>query len=165
MEILKKIWTNGYGLILPILLWNAFFYRYLPPAYDIKSFNANIPQTIFTGELIGRILIFGLPLFIQLNYRGSYGRIGLLIYLLGIFIYFSSWIAVIAFPQSSWTKSVFGFAAPAYSIIIWLIGLSLLSETFYFRIPFARLSLLLSSLIMTGFHSAHAIYVWYRTYH
>lgn len=164
-SIISKVLSNGYSLILPILLWNILLARYLPPAYEIKSFNTNIPSVISTGELIGRILIFGFPLLMQLNFSGTSGKAGLVIYAVGLLIYFLSWLLIIVFPQSVWSTSMLGFTAPAYTIIIWLVGFSILSDSFYFKIPFSKWYLIVSTMIMTGFHFSHAFYVWHRTYH
>ena len=165
MHIIKKIISNGYSLIIPVLLWNFFLTKFLPGAYQMKSFNANIPSIISTGEFIGRVLVFGLPLFIQLNFRGTSGKAGLLIYLIGILFYFLSWILLITVPQSPWSKSIVGFTAPAFTIVIWLIGFALLSDTFYFKIPYSKWYFIISTLFMTGFHFTHAYYVWHRIYH
>jgi len=164
MNILHQIISNGYILITPILLWNMFLTKRLPPAYEPKSFNAGIPRTISIGERIGRILIFGLPFFIKLNFSSTIGKTGLIVYAAGAAIYFLSWILLIAVPQSRWCKSMIGFTAPAHTIIYWLAGLTLAADSFYFGIPFSRWYLIVPVTVMSVFHGAHAVYVWRRTY-
>jgi len=164
MEIIKKIITNGYILFIPILLWNMLLTRHLPPAYEIKSFNANIPSFIAMGELVGRILIFGLPLFVKLNFSSPAGKIGLIVFISGIILYFASWIVLIVKPESLWAHSMAGFTAPAYTIIIWLIGFALIADSYYFKIPYSKWHYIIPSTIMTVFHFSHALFVYFREY-
>lgn len=164
MEIIKQVFTNGYVLFIPILLWNVLLTKYLPPAYEIKSFNTDIPKLISIGELIGRFLIFGLPLFMKLNFTAPSGNLGLTLFISGVLVYFCSWIALILFPDSIWSKSFIGFTAPAYTIIIWLTGFALLADSFYFKIPYNKLYYILPAAFMTLFHFSHSLFVWFREY-
>lgn len=164
MGIIKNIFSNGYMLFIPILLWNVFLTKYLPPAYEIKSFNTNIPKLISIGELIGRLCIFGLPLFMKLNFTTSSGKQGLTLFSIGVLIYFSSWIALILFPDTMWSRSFIGFTAPAYTIIIWLIGFALIADSFYFKISYNKLYYIVPSVFMLIFHFSHAFFVWFREY-
>jgi hypothetical protein len=164
MHILFHIISNGYIVFLPILLWNALFYKHLPPAYEIKSFNSNIPPLISTGEKLGRIIIFGLPVFMRLNITAPTGKIGFLTLILGIIVYFTSWLLLIFFPKSSWAKSAIGFTAPAYSIIIWLIGFAFTANSYYFKIEYSKWHYMLPSILFTGFHFSHSFFVYRREY-
>lgn len=164
MEIIEKIFSNGYILFIPILLFNYIFVKYLPPAYEMKSFNTNIPKQISIGELIGRLFVFGLPLFMSLNYSTASGKHSLALFIIGVFIYFSSWIALILFPDSLWSRSFIGFTAPAFTPIIWLAGFALLVDSFYFKIPYNRLYFIIPSIFFVIFHFSHSLFVWFREY-
>jgi hypothetical protein len=164
VEIITKIFSNGFMLFIPILLFNVVLAKYLPPAYEMKSFNTNIPKLISMGELIGRVCVFGLPLFLSLNYSSASIKPGLALFIIGVLIYFSSWIALILFPDSLWSKSFIGFTAPAYTPIIWLAGFALLADSFYFKISYDKLYYIIPSVFMILFHFSHALFVWFREY-
>lgn len=164
MEIIKHIISNGYTLFIPILLWNVLLTKHLPPAYQMKAFNSNIPHLIAIGERIGRIAIFGLPLFLKLNYSSPLGKTGLLLFIVGVVLYFSSWVVLILRPECDWSKSLFGFTAPAYSIIIWLTGFALLADSYYFELSYSKWHYIIPSVIMVTFHFSHSRFVFIREY-
>ena len=166
MNLLRRIMTNGYILIFPIIIWNISFFSYLPSSYAPSNFNSDIPLWIIVGENLFRMVLFIFPLFVQVNIKISFGNKGLIIYLLGILIYFSSWLAIIISPSSVWSSSVLGYSAPAYTPIIWILGLSMMVDSYYFkyRLNYSKWHFLLPSLSLIGFHISHAIYVYNRTY-
>ena len=51
MDLVWKILSDGYILIIPIIAWNLIFTSKLPPAYAPKLFNSNIPLGIITGKI------------------------------------------------------------------------------------------------------------------
>ena len=46
---LHYVWSCGL-LIVPILLWNVLFYRYLPPAFATNEFERDIPPLVMYGR-------------------------------------------------------------------------------------------------------------------
>jgi len=164
MDLLQKILSNGYIAIFPILVWNIFFTSKLPPAYAPELFNSNIPLTIIIGENLFRSIIFILPLFFRLNISSSLEKKGLIIYSSGVALYFSSWLMLIYASNSGWSSSVVGFAAPAYTPIIWLVGLSLLVDSYYFKMAYSKWHFILPSIAFSIFHVSHTVYVYNRTY-
>ena len=58
MELLKHIYTNGIVLFIPIHLWNMLFWKKLPPAFEDKTFDKNIPKPVLISETIFRLIIF-----------------------------------------------------------------------------------------------------------
>jgi len=58
-------------------------------------------------------------------------------------------------PESYLANSFLGFCAPAYTAIIWLIGIALLSANRYKRISFIILS-----VVLIIFHTAHIVIVY-----
>jgi len=164
MDLLRKILSNGYIVILPILIWNIILTSKLPSAYDQKLFNSNIPFTIIIGENIFRSIIFLLPLFFRLNISSSINKMGVITFTSGVALYISSWLMLIYAQNSGWSNSVLGFTAPAYTPIIWLIGLSLLVESYYFKWVYSKWHYILPSIAFTIFHVSHTVYVYNRTY-
>jgi hypothetical protein len=163
MNLMRKIISNGYILMLPILIWNLIFTSKLPPAYDPKNFNNDIPILIFIGENLFRSIIFILPLFMKLDIANKTGKQGFIVYSFGSLFYYLSWLMLIYTPNSLWSNSGFGFAAPAYTPIIWLIGISLMANSYYFKITYKRWHFIIPSMAFSFFHGAHAMWVSLRT--
>jgi len=164
MGLMQKILLNGYIAILPILFWNIFLTSKLPAAFDPKLFNSNIPLTIIIGENIFRSIIFLMPLFFRLNMTSSIDKKGLVIYSLGVTLYFASWLVLIYAPNSVWSNSILGFVAPAYTPIIWLIGLSLLVKSYNLNWVYSKWHYILPSIAFSIFHISHTVYVYNRSY-
>ena len=164
MDLLRKILSNGYIAIFPILIWNILLTSKLPPAYNLPLFNSNIPLTIIIGENLFRSIIFLMPLFFRLNITSSLEKKGLIIFCFGVALYFSSWLMLVFAPNASWSNSVMGFAAPAYTPIIWLVGLSLMVDSYYFKLAYTKWHFILPSIAFSIFHVSHSVYVYNRTY-
>jgi hypothetical protein len=162
MSIINKISSNGFVPIIPILVWNILFTSKLPPAFSPESFNRDIPLTIVIGENIFRSIVFLLPIFFRINLSSSIGKIGFFVFSIGTVLYFLSWLILIYFPDSGWSRSLFGFAAPAYTPLIWLVGLSLMADSYYFNIPFSKWHFILPSLGFFIFHLLHTFHVFKR---
>jgi len=163
----QKILSNGYIPLLPIFLWNMLFISKLPPAYQPNTFNADIPLSISLAENVFRVFIFFLPLLFHLNINTTSGKKGLKIYSLGLALYFGSWLMLMYAPNHAWSQSLLGFVAPAYTPIIWLIGLALMVDSYdfkYFKWAYKKWHYILPALIFSAFHVAHSIYVYQRIY-
>jgi hypothetical protein len=158
----QAIITNGCIPLIPVLAWNIIWVGKLPQALRPKSYNANIPIFLRRGETAFRVLIFALPIFLKTNISTATGRRGLVIFLIGTIIYFSSWLLQIFAPSTSWSKSIVGFSAPAFTPILWLIGLSLMFHSWYFNFSYHYWHYAIPSIVMTTFHGAHALYVYNR---
>lgn len=163
MNIILEILNNGYIPIVPILVWNTLLTSRLPPAFDPKSFNSGIPTVIIIGENLCRAVIFVLPLLLKTNISTSIGKAGLVIFICGALLYFSSWLLLIWIPDSAFSKSILGFTAPAYTPLVWLIGLSLMMESYYFAFPYSKWHYILPSIVFSFFHVRHTVYIYKRT--
>jgi hypothetical protein len=153
---------NGMLLLLPILAWNWIFTSKLPQAYSREIFWKDIPSFIARGENFFRLLVFILPVFMPIRIETQSQKIGSWFYIAGITIYFLSWLAQMYFPQSTWSLSAFGFLAPAYTPLIWLIGIGLIGSAFYFSSPYQSWMYILTSIIFIAFHLSHALTVYLR---
>jgi len=151
MGLMKKILSNGYIAILPILFWNIFLTSKLPKAFDPKVFNSDIPLAIIICENIFRTLIFLMPLFFRLNITSSIHIKGVVIYSFGVLLYFVSWLLLIYEPTSIWSTSILGFAAPSYTPVIWLIGLSMLVKSYTFNWVYSKWHFILPSIAFSIF--------------
>jgi len=156
--------TNGFWLIVPILIWNAIFYRRLPAQYQPEFFDKDLHQAILYGENIFRVLIFGLPLWFSIGLSTKTQQIGLALYLVGSLIYFLSWLPLTIAPNSTWSSSLIGFAAPAYTPIFWIFGIALLGDNFYIPIDYKPLYYLIPAVIFSVFHCTHAVTAYSRNF-
>jgi hypothetical protein len=151
-------------LLLPIMAWNLIFASKLPWAYSEEVFWKNIPSFIANGENVFRLLVFIIPILMPIRIETQSQKLGLWLYIAGTAIYFISWLAQIYFPQSAWSLSVWGFLAPAYTPLIWLIGIGLIGSAFYFSSPYRSWMYIVLSIIFIGFHLSHAITIYSRNF-
>jgi hypothetical protein len=149
-------------LLLPIMAWDLIFTSKLPLKYSAEIFWKDIPSFIAYGENIFRLLVFLLPILMPLRIETQNQKIGLWIYSAGTAIYFLAWLAQIYFPRSAWSLSAFGFLAPSYTPLIWLIGIGLIGSAFYFSIPFRPWMYAVISITFIGFHLSHAMTIYLR---
>jgi len=159
-----KLLKNGYLPLLPILSWNLVLTAHLPPAFQPGVFNEDIPFWVLVGENLFRVIVFLMPLFLMLNIRTPRGRWGLVVCLLGVVAYGLSWLVLILAPESNLGSSVLGFAAPAYTPIIWLIGMALMADSYYFRVTYSPWHFAIPALGFSLFHIYHAWLVYGRFY-
>jgi hypothetical protein len=162
MNILQTIIANGYIPVIPILVWNIVFVNKMPPAFEPKSYNANIPLPLRVGETFFRIVIFTLPIFLQTNITTNIGKWGLVLFISGTSLYFASWLFLMLAPHSKWSNSIIGFTAPVFTPILWLIGLSWMFHSWYFNFPYHFWHYAIPSIGMIAFHGAHGIYIYNR---
>jgi hypothetical protein len=160
-QILKYV-LNCFILLIPIFLWNILFATSLPRGYSIEFFWKDIPPVIGTTENILRITAFFLPLLMPLTIKTSRQKIGLGIYLAGVAIYFLSWVLQIYLPESAWSSSLFGFLAPAYTTVIWLIGIGLIGDKLFVKVPYKPIIYIAISTVFVVFHTTHAYMVYIR---
>ncbi len=123
-------------LLLPVFAWNAIFASRLPQS-GFKS-DAGVPRVILVTEQVLRIAVFLWPLFLPLRWQDRQSRAGLALFLLGLLIYFVSWLPLLYLPDTPWSRSAAGLLAPAYTPLLWLIGMALVGGSW----PYALLSLL-----------------------
>jgi hypothetical protein len=163
MEWLKFLF-NGFLLIIPILIWNGIFYDRLPAQYQPGIFEQGIHPIIKFGENILRIAIFGLPLLFMMGLSTKTQQLGLALYVSGVILYFFSWLPLMFAPESTWSTSFLGFTAPAYTPMLWMVGVSLLGDSFYFPLVYKPLNYLIPAALFSVFHCTHAAIVYIRNF-
>ena len=164
MDSLISYLLNCLLLLLPIMVWNLIFANKLPWAYSEEVFSKDIPSFITSGENIFRLIVFILPVLMPLRIEMQSQKFGLWLYIAGTAIYFVSWLAQIYFPQSAWSLSAWGFLAPAYTPLIWLVGIGLIGSAFYFSSPYRSWMYIITSVVFLGFHLSHALTVYLRNF-
>lgn len=162
MENILSYLTNCIWLLIPIMLWNMVFIEKLPVVYATENFWKDIPSFIAGGENFFRLLIFALPVLMPLRISTATQKLGMGLYVLGVLVYFGSWLLQMYFPLSGWSMSAAGFLAPAYTPLIWLVGIGLIGRELYFPTPYEEWVYISISVMFVIFHVSHAWTVYSR---
>ena len=149
-------------LVLRIMAGDRNCSNRLTSTYSAEEFDKDIPSLIANGENISRLLVFVLPILMPIRIETESQKLGLWLYVIGVAIYFVSWLVQMALPQSAWSLSAFGFLAPAYTPLIWLVGIGLIGKELYFDSPYRSWIYILLSVIFIGLHLSHAWTVYSR---
>lgn len=152
-------------LMLPILAWNLLLTNYLPEPFRPQIFQKDIPSIINYGETIARIGIFVLSFLMPLRVVRPVQRQGLVLYLIGLGLYFSSWLFLIFWPESAWSRSCMGFMAPAYTPLLWLAGIGLMGDSFNFNLPYRRWVFSAVAVVFLVFHNLHTYIIYCRVHY
>jgi hypothetical protein len=147
------------------MVWNIVMKPKIPENFQPAVFWKDIPAFLTYGENISRAVVFMLTLLMPLSIATKTQKRGLSVYAGGTLLYFFSWVVLIAFPNSEWSNSIIGFTAPAFTPLVWLIGIGMIGNSFYFNLPFRRWFFILTSIIFLVFHNFHTITIYYRTHY
>ncbi len=156
-----KYLFNCFLLTIPILIWNVLLTDQLPKTTKPAIILQNISPLIIYGENIVRVIVFALMVFMPLKISKPIQKRGLLLFLFGTLIYFASWLVLIYYPDSLWSKSTLGVLSPAYTPVLWLIGIGLIGDTFYFNLPYKRWIFISLSVIFLVFHNIHTYKIYF----
>jgi hypothetical protein len=163
-KVFKSYFFNCFLLTIPILLWDYIFTDKLPKAFQPEIFWKDIPSFITFGENISRILMFAFISFMPLKIISNKQKNGLLLYVAGTLLYFAAWIILMYFPNTAWSNSVLGLLAPAYTPLVWLIGIGFSGDSLFFNIPFKRWLYFLLVVVFLFFHNWHTYLIYFRTH-
>ncbi|MVM33933.1 hypothetical protein GO755_28110 [Spirosoma sp. HMF4905] len=159
---IKPYLVNCFLLTIPVLIWDTLLTDKLPGAYQPDVFWHNLPAWLSYGENSSRTLVFLLTLLMPIRMVSGIQKRGLFVYVAGLLVYFASWLPLIYYPTSSWSHSLWGFMAPAYTPLIWLIGIGLIGQSFYRNIPFHRWYFLSIAFVFVVFHTIHTYLIYNR---
>jgi len=157
LNIIIKYISNCFLLFIPILLFNILFFKKLPPHY-LK----NISHPIIIMETITRIIVIAFSMIMVMNIQNKIENIGLIIYVIGIIIYFTSYFIEIYAANSLFGRNIIFILAPYWTSIIWLIGIGLVGNRLFINIPYHFTVYLILSVIFTTIHTIHG-YLCYKT--
>ncbi len=148
-------WRNCFWLILPLLVWNLV---YGPKITDPRiTSDAHSPAWLLILENITRIAVFVLPLLIPLRIVGaSLGEVlptgsrlvlttsgmGLIMYIIGMLIYFASWLPLLFAPGSAWSNSLPGLLAPRLTPFLCFLGIAMIGHSWTYAFIGATFTLL-----------------------
>lgn len=153
---------NCFWLIVPVLAINVAGGPYLPPAFQADVFWADIPVPIAFAETLLRILTIALPIFMALRIETGRQNAGLAIYLAGLAAYAIAWVALILAPDSAWSTSFAGFTAPAWTPLLWLLGIALIGDRLLLPLPWRWWIYAVASVAFVAVHVAHAAIAYGR---
>ncbi len=137
---------NCLWLMIPLLAWNLVLGPRITQEQVISD--AHSPSWLLISENITRTLVFALPLLLPLQWKDTWGKAGLFIYLIGTLVYFASWLPLLLAPASAWSTSAAGLLAPRLTPLLPFLGIALIGHSW----PYALLSALFIAL-----HTAHGI--------
>jgi hypothetical protein len=163
-QIIKKYFFNCFLLTIPILLWDYIFTDNLPKAFQPEIFWKDIPSSITYGENISRLLMFVFISFMPLKIITNKQKNGLILYVVGVLLYFVAWLILMYFPNTTWSNSVLGLLAPAYTPLVWLVGIGFIGNALFFKIPYKRWLYFFIVIIFLIFHNWHTYLIYFRTH-
>ncbi len=160
----KSYWLNCFLLTIPVLIWNIALAEKLPQSFQPEIFWHQIPALLTVGENVSRLLVFILAALMPISYSWKNQIKGWAIYWAGIVLYFSSWLMLILLPNSPWSQSSLGFMAPAYTPLLWLLGIAFIGDSYYFNLPFRKWFFVAVSIVFLAFHNGHTYLIFTRTH-
>lgn len=150
---------NRFWLFVPVLLFDLVLVGRLPPPLAPGSAGPDIPSWLTWSETLLRVVVFGAPLLMPLRLRAPGTRTALTVYGFGLAAYVAAWVAVIWAPASSWSTSVVGFTALAWTPILFLAGIGLRS-TLRFVAGYRPWMYLSATILFTAAHTAAMVITW-----
>ena len=154
--IILKYINNCFLFFVPLLVFNILFFKKLPSHY-LK----NISHPIITAETITRIITIAFSMIMAINIHGKIGKIGLIIYIIGIIIYCTSYFIEIYFSDTLFGRNIILVLAPYWTSVIWLIGIGLLGNRLFVNIPYHFTVYSILSIIFAAVHTIHG-YLCYK---
>ncbi len=151
-------------LLIPLSVWNIALTGSLPPSFAPAEFWRDIPVPLAFTENSLRLAVFILPFLMPLDLAAP-GRIrALFVFAAGTLLYFASWLALILFPSSAWSSTALGFAAPAYTPALWLLGIALLGRQLFWGSFYRWWMYAALAIAFLAAHISHAALVFARTH-
>jgi hypothetical protein len=151
-------------LLLPILAWNFVLIGRLPVAISSAELWNAIPRPLALAENVLRVFVFAVPFFMPLQASTSRQKRGVALFIVGVLVYFASWLPLIAAPQSAWAHSAAGFLAPAYTPVLWLLALGQIGEKLSWGNGYRPWMYAVLSMLFLAVHLAHATVVYVHNY-
>lgn len=161
-----RYYALNWGLLLvPAAVWNIALRRYLPTSFAPAEFDRDIPTALALTENGLRLAIFVLPFLMPLDLTVPGRNRALFVFTAGTLLYFASWLPLILLPSSAWSSSALGFAAPAYTPALWLLGIALLGRRLFWGTFYRRWMYAAIAIAFLAAHVSHTVLVFARTRH
>jgi len=155
-EFINNYKNNCFWFFIPVIIFNIVFTKYLPEFY-LK----NTKSPIVTIETIARVITIAFSVIMAINLDNKIGKTGLVVYIIGVFIYFCSYFIVIKIPAISFHNNIIVLLAPYWTSVLWLIGIGLLGNKLFINIPYHYAAYIVISIVFAAIHSIHG-YICYN---
>jgi len=121
---------NCFWLMLPLLAWNLILG---PKITDprITSDDHSL-KGLLIAENVMRMIVFALPLLIPLKLGDPLRLAGLIVFVVGTLVYFTSWLPLILAPKSAWSNTTNGLLAPRISPLCAFLGIALIGHSWLY---------------------------------
>jgi len=150
IEFINNYKNSCFWFFIPIIIFNIILTKYLPEYY-LK----NIKHPIVTIETIARVITILFSVIMSITINNKIGKIGLIVYIIGVLIYFCSYFIVIKFPATSFNNNLVIILSPYWTSVLWLIGIGLLGNKLFINIPYHFVIYIVISIIFATVHSIH----------
>ena len=97
----------------------------------------------------------------EIKLDNKVGKIGFIVYIIGVLIYFCSYFIVIKLPVTSFNNNIAVLLAPYWTSVLWLIGIGLLGNKLFVIIPYHYIIYIVISIVFAMLHSIHG-YICYK---
>lgn len=114
---------NFFLFMLPPLAWNLIFASKL----DMSAFPETVAKPYEAFEWCFRMASLLFPILLPIHTSAPAFIPGLILYALGLGLYFASWLPYMNKVPSMWSRSPVFLFAPTYLPLLWLGGVSLMS--------------------------------------
>jgi len=156
IEFINNYKSNCFWFFIPIIIFNITFTKYLSGFY-LK----NINHPIVTIETIARVITIAFSVIMAIKLDNKIGKVGLIVYIIGVLIYFCSYFIVIKIPPILFHNNIIVLLAPYWTSVLWLIGIGLLGNKLFINIPYHYTVYIILSIVFAVIHSIHG-YICYN---
>jgi len=164
MGFFQRLLRSGIWLWLPPLVASFAFWPNLGPSYQPDIFWHDIPSVLGIVENTSRFGVITFSALLLMSWRTHSERTGWIIYTVGFALYALCQWAIVLGPTGWWATSAFGFLAPAYTPIIFVVGIGLIgSKPITSQLMWVRWLFWPTAVVFLFSHNTHALMVFLRT--
>jgi len=156
IEFMNNYKNNCFWFFMPVIVFNIIFTKYLPEFYLRK-----INHPVVTMETIARIVTIVFSVIMAIRMDNKIGKIGLVVYIIGVLVYFCSYFVVIKIPAVSFHNNYIVLLAPYWTSVLWLIGIGLVGNKLFINMPYHYSAYIIVSIVFAIIHSIHG-YICYN---
>jgi len=156
IDFINNYKNNCFWFLLPIIIFNIILTKYLP-----KHYLKNIKHPIVTLETIARIVTIVFSVIMEIKLDNKVGKIGLIVYIIGVLIYFCSYFIVIKLPLTLFNNNIAVLLSPYWTSVLWLIGIGLIGNKLFVIIPYHYIIYIVISIVFAMLHGIHG-YICYE---
>ena len=147
-KIIQYLYSNCFLLFIPVILFDIVFTKYLPELY-LK----NTSHTIVPIETTVRIALIALSAIMKINVQNRKGKIGVLIYITGLILYFISYFVLINYADVVIGKNMILQLSGYWTAMIWLIGIGFIGNRLFVKVPYHYTLFIILSILFGIVHT------------